>query len=58
MIPLRVTDGGPNPKENFTQHVRGPVIDVYEASTVAMVGHWLVVTAANSSGQDVSRKTH
>ena len=57
MISLR-TDGGPNPKENFTQHVRGPVIDVYEASTVAMVGHWLVVTAANSSGQDVSRKTH
>jgi hypothetical protein len=44
--------GGPDPHGNFTEHTVGPVIDIVEASAVATVGAWVVVTATNASHQD------
>jgi hypothetical protein len=42
--------GGPDPANNFTQHECGPVVDIFQASSILQSGEWLVVTAENSSG--------
>lgn len=42
--------GGPDPANNFTEHRRGPVIDIFQASSVLSFKTWFVVEARNASG--------
>ena len=43
--------GGPDPANNFTEHRRGPVIDIFQASSVLSFKTWVVVEAHNASGE-------